>query len=170
MKSLGGDINRMIYQYLHNDLIVKNIKKVIHRTVTKMGNENMMFGKNCKLCCQALKNEFFEDTIWEGVADPWFFAPQSKLCYSLKLCQDYEYKWFDYFDSKFKFSVVNGVVYRLELIEDRYHLIPFFSSNHCWQDIAARIIRFKDRNSNNRKCNEDIVQNLLSKLISKNVV
>jgi hypothetical protein len=57
------------------------------------------------------------------------------------LCQNTKGNWNVNFADQHTFSVINGVTFHVKYKSDKVVLVPFFKSNHCWQDLAVVFLR-----------------------------
>lgn len=67
------------------------------------------------------------------------------ICQTMILCQDLSGPWNINFSGEHVFSIINGIVYHSRYELTKVKLVPFFRSNHCWQDLAVVFLRNRDK-------------------------
>lgn len=170
INKLPKDIIGIIYRYLYDD-----VPRLLYRYVLKFKNRreprnnylslvgvkdpSLLKSTMCKICCRN-----FNETVcvWTRstkdiiglLANP----RNNDLCTHLIKSQDISGVWNKSFKNKHRFSIINGVVYHLAVGEypnnNRYRLVPYFQSDHCWQDLAMRFLRNMNINENTRELDE----------------
>jgi len=174
---LPKDVLQIVYRYLYEDVpsylhryVVKysNVKKPRNYYVPDSFDINSSLLKStvCKVC--RLNDD---ETLCVWIRDNpknyntdilKILSEQSKnsVCACLMKSQDVSKKWNKSFKSTHRYSIINGVVYHL--VDDDYdtndysrltnkcRLVPYFQSDHCWQDLAVRHMR--NNNYDNDEC------------------
>jgi hypothetical protein len=66
------------------------------------------------------------------------------VCQTLLLCQDMKAMWNVNFKDIHMMSIIDGNVYHTKYLGHKIMLVPFFRSDHCWQDLAVVFLRNRD--------------------------
>ena len=165
MNYLPKDVARIIYRYV-NDLVIKDMQHNVecfdcenddinneqHNTLfPKLFETNKILESSiCKIHKKHLSS-CIHNFIW-SLNKPSYLENDllghlkiDMTCSRLIICQDVFAKWNNYAKKNHCISIINGCVFRSEFGEypndKTLHLIPYFESNYCWQDIAARFLR-----------------------------
>lgn len=162
MNLLPKDVWRIIYSYLYAE-----VPQMLYRYVVKFNNvnspkqiylPNMLYQNSslvkstkCRICrklppeklCVWLR-EYPKDYTSEYMRLLFDGNGSSNICTALIKSHDVSAVWNDGYKYKHRFSIIDGVVYHLTQSEEsdkRYRLVPYFQSDHCWQDIGMRLMR-----------------------------
>lgn len=152
---LPKDVSRIIYRYLYDYVPLEILKQV------RIGCGTPLKSSKCKLHKQPDNLSIPHNIEWKRSV----FKPHP-VCDKLIQSQDYSEFWNINFKSGIhRFSIINGITYHLSytIESKRYKLIPYFQSDHCWQDLALRFIR------NNRKDNSEDHTREFSECIQKKI-
>jgi hypothetical protein len=166
LEKLPKDVIGIIYSFLYDE-IPKNLYKyvdftyasqktriqrpnnILHGIFDALDKPRLLKSTKCKIHNYGRQIKDNEKLVWNrrssggGVCDP------------LILCQEEEGFWNKFFKFKHRFSIINGKVYHLVesqsqdnwgmnidgIRRNTFKLVPYFESNHCWQDLAMRFLR-----------------------------
>lgn len=140
LSSIPKDLIRIIYKYLY-DYVPKQIIHDVHRCNVsrhKFQSHGTLKSPTCKMHNKC----FISDTplMWKR-----YFISNTYVCENLIKSQDFSGNWNKNFKDSHRISIINGTVYHIKSSKshnsNKYILVPFFESDHCWQDLAMRFMR-----------------------------
>ena len=154
---ISKDVSRIIYRYLY-DYIPKELNNVVKRFGGYPINEHrqdqyfkldivthILRSSICKI--HNYKTDVSGRNInWDhnSYLNIFPYPKNNCVCTNLIKSQDTEGMWDCLFNRKHQISIINGCVYHLASMggnSNKYNLVPYFQSDHCWQDLAIRYLR-----------------------------
>lgn len=162
LSSLPKDLLRIIYKYIYN-FVPRELNFAVDRYgypqgrsqnlgilgITGRYNKNILKSSKCKIHNQG-KDVRTNQNKWMRGKNKWtnlLANTNNCVCEKLIKSQDHHGLWNKNFKEDHRFSIINGCVFHY--VGNQYtggtnnksRIIPYFQSDHCWQDLAVRFLR-----------------------------